>query len=265
MNPLSLHDHTLTGLALAPAIAAALGAVAWRLGSRALAACAVLGAAAVVERSLDLGGNGHVLPLALAAIGAAFAAAPLAARAARGARIAAPLQICGRVLFYLAALSLSFTDVADAVRLPRWPAAAIVAVVPAVVVAAALVAAGLRRRDVDPLARGEAMLLAATAVALAIGHALPTGTGTAIVANLALAFVAVGRIVRGRSTLDRASFYEGAGLAAALVCARVLEVRPPSWLAAVLVLACAVALAAASLTFERRRARAAAAPAAGSP
>jgi hypothetical protein len=265
MNPAPLHDHALTGLALAPALAAALGAVAWRLGSRALAACAVLGAAVVVERSLDLAGNGHVVPLALAAIGAAFAAAPLAASGTRGARIAAPLQICGRVLFYLAALSLSFTDVADAVRLPRWPPAALAAVVPAVLVAAALVAAGLRRRDVDPLTRGEAMLLTATAIALAIGHALPTGTGTALVANLALAFVAVGRIVRGSSTRDRSSFYEGAGLVAALACARVLELRPPAWLAAVLVLAIGAALAAAAFRFERRRARAGAAPAAGSP
>jgi hypothetical protein len=264
MTPPSLHDHALTGLALAPALAAALGAIAWRLGSRALAACAALGAAAVVQRSLDVAGNGHVAPLAFAAIGAAFAAAPLAARAARGARIAAALQVCGRVLFYLAALALSFGAVADAVRLPRWPAATLAAVVPAMIIAAALVAAGLRRRDVDPLARGEAMLLAATSVALAIGHALPTGTGTALVANLALAFVAVGRVVRGRSTLDRASFYEGAGLIAALVLARVLELHLTAWLAALAAVACSSALAVAALTFERRRAREGAASAPGS-
>lgn len=220
-----------------------------------LAAAAGIAAAVTLAATL-LGVRDGVLlpPVALAA---AFAAAPLVARGAELARAAASLRTVGRVLFYLAAWALSFVAIADAVRLRVGPTSpGLLAAVPAFVLAAAAVIAGLRRADVEPHARGEAMLLAATVVAFAAGLSLEDGAGAAIVANLALAFLAVGRIVRGLSWLSRAPFWEGLVVATVLVASRVLDVVGAPWLR-VAALALVVAGAAVfGLVFERRRGRA---------
>lgn len=219
-----------------------------------LAAAAGIGAAATLAATL-LGVRDGVLlpPVALAA---AFAAAPLVARGAALARAAASLRTVGRVLFYLSAWALSFVAVADAVRFRVGPASpGLLAAIPAFVLAAAAVIAGLRRTDVEAHARGEAMLLAATVVALAAGLALEDGGGAAAVANLALAFLAVGRIVRGLSWLSRGPFWEGLVVATALVASRVLDLPAAPWLRAVALGAVLAGAAAFALAFERRRAR----------
>jgi hypothetical protein len=247
-------------LALGWAFAALVGAAAWRFACPALAVEAALGAA--LATNLALAGAprlGQATPLALASIAAACAAAPLAARRSALARVVAALRVAGRALFYLAAATLSFSSVADAARLTRPSAMVAAAVLPWIVVASIAVAAGLRRAEVDPLARGEAMLLAATALALGIGHLLETGTGTALVANLALGFLAIGRLVRGVSLRERAPFWEGAAAGAGVLALRALEVHAPGWLHAVALVVVAGLLGAAGAAFERHRAAASAA------
>lgn len=222
----------------------------------ALAAAAGLGVAATLAAALFAAGlrDGALLPLA--ALAAAFAAAPLAARGEALAPAAAALRSVGRALFYAAAWALSFVAIADALRFRSGLASpGLVAAVPAFLLAAAAVLAGLRRSDVEAHARGEAMLLAATVIAFAAGLALEAGEGAAIVANLALAFLAVGRVVRGLSWRARAPFYEGLGVGAVLVASRFLDVAPAAWLRLAGVAATAVGAAAAALAFERRRAR----------
>jgi hypothetical protein len=109
---------------------------------------------------------------------------------------------------------------------------------------------------VDAHVRGEAMLLVATVVALAAGLSLDTGDGTAIVATMSLAFLAVGRIVRGLSWLARDAFLEGIVVATLLVASRAFEVFPSTWIAVGAAVLCAIAAGGAVLGFERRRARA---------
>jgi hypothetical protein len=100
------------------------------------------------------------------------------------------------------------------------------------------------------------MLLVATVVAFAAGLSLETGTGAAIVANLALAFLAVGRIVRGVSWLARGPFWEGLAVAAVVAASRVVDVAGAPALRGAGVAIVLVAAAVAGLAFERRRARA---------
>ena len=248
--------HPAGGIALGYALGAALAAGAFALGSAALAVVAPLAAATVAQLSLDGAHVGRAAELAFAAIAAAAAAAPLVARGPGGARAAAALRATGRALFYLAAFALSFAAVANAARLASLVPEVAYAIIPALAAAAVALGAGLRRDDVDPLARGEAMLLAGTAVALAIGHHLESGTGTAFVANLALAFVAIGRIVRGRAALERAAFWEGTLAAAALVLARVMEAHPGRTAVLGAGALCAAAVVTGGVLFERRRAAA---------
>jgi hypothetical protein len=247
--------HPGAGIALGYALGAALALGAFALGSAALAVIAPLAAATLVQLSLEGAHVGRAAELAFAAIGAAAAAAPLVARGAPADRAAAASRAVGRALFYLAAFTLSFAAVANAARLGSFVPDVAFAVVPALAAAGIALGAGLRRDDVDPLARGEAMLLAGTAVALGMGHHLESGTGTAFVANLALAFVAIGRIVRGRAALDRLAFWEGTVAAAALVVGRVVEVHPGRGLVVAAAVLCAAAVGSAGVAFERRRAR----------
>lgn len=198
--------------------------------------------------------DGWLLPLA--SLGAALAAAPLAIRGEALASAAAALRGTGRWLFYLVAFALSFVPVAEALRLPSVATPGFLAAVPTFLLALAAVLAGLRRSDVDAHARGEAMLLTMTVLAFTAGLFLETGKGAAVVANLALAFLAAGRIVRGLSWGSRGAFWEGLAVAAVLAGTRIIEVALPGWprfTGAFLVGAGAIA---AGLFFERRRARA---------
>lgn len=207
-------------------------------------------------------GDGVVLPLA--ALAAAFAATPLVVRGAQLAAAAQGVRTLGRVLFYATAYALSFVPVADAARFRTGLASeGLLAALPPLLLAAAAVAAGHRRTDVDGHARGEAMLLAATVVAFAAGLSLDTGNGTALVATMSLAFLAVGRVVRGLAFLQRPAYLEGIGVAAVLVASRAFDVFPSRWLSLAIAAAVLAGAAAAVLGFERRRTRAPAVRAAG--
>lgn len=219
-----------------------------------LAAAAGIGVACTLAAALLGVRDGVLLPLV--ALAAAFAAAPLVARGAAFAPAASALRAVGRAVFYLAAYALSFAAVADAVRIRVGLASpGLLAAIPAFGLAAAGAVIGLRRDDVEPHARGEAMLLVATVVAFAAGLSLETGHGAAIVANLALAFLAVGRVVRGLSWLARAPFWEGLVLGAVLVASRIVDVTDVAWVRALGVAIVIAAAAAFGLSFERRRAR----------
>lgn len=219
-----------------------------------LAAAAGVGVACTLAAALLGVRDGVLLPLV--ALAAAFAAAPLVARGAAFAPAAAALRGVGRALFYVTAWALSFVAVADAVRLRVGLASpGLLAAIPAFALAAAAAVMGLRRSDVEPHARGEAMLLVATVVAFALGLSLEDGSGAAVVANLALAFLAVGRVVRGLSWLDRGPFWEGLVVGAVLLASRVLDLAQATWLRAAGVAAVIAAAAALGLVLERRRAR----------
>jgi hypothetical protein len=219
-----------------------------------LAAAAGIGVACTLAAALLGVRDGVLLPLV--ALAAAFAAAPLVARGEAFAPAASALRDVGRGLFYLAAWALSFVAVADAVRLRLGVASpGLLAAIPAFGLAAAAAAMGLRRTDVEPHARGEAMLLVATVVAFAAGLSLEGGSGAAVVANLALAFLAVGRVVRGLSWLARGPFWEGLAVGAVLLVSRLLDVTGATWLRAAGVALVVAGAAAFGLAFERRRAR----------
>lgn len=250
------NDHPAAGLALLYALAAIFAIAAWRVPSRALAVLTALGAGVMLWSVLEGAGQEEAIAVALAALAAACAAAPLAASGEPGEHVAAALRVAGRVGFYVFAYALSFGDVAEELRGFDWTGTVVAALVPAAALAVALFATGLRRTDVDTLARGEAMLLAVTVVAFALGSRLSSGTGTAAVANLALVFLAVGRIVRGLSWLQRAPFWEGMAVAAVLVASRFFELDTELWLKGTAFIACGVAVLAAGVAFERRRARA---------
>ncbi len=219
-----------------------------------LAAAAGIGVACTVAAALLGERDGVLLPLV--ALAAAFAAAPLVARGEALAPAASALRGVGRGLFYLAAWALSFVAGADAVRFRVGLARpGLLAALPAFALAAVAAAMGLRRTDVEPHARGEAMLLVATVVAFAAGLSLEDGKGAAIVANLGLAFLAVGRVVRGLSWLSRGPFWEGLLVGAVLLASRVLDVTGAGWVRAAGVALVVAGAAALGLAFERRRAR----------
>jgi hypothetical protein len=157
-------------------------------------------------------------------VGATLSALPLVARDPREERGAAVAQGFGRALFLLAALAVSIARVARAAQIPSpGSPTLLLAVAPLTVLAALLLAAGLRRENVDSLARGEAMLMVASLPGVYIGLSLEGGRGAVIVANIALAFVGLGRIVRGRASGRGAAVVEGAVVVAALVAARLAE------------------------------------------
>jgi hypothetical protein len=157
-------------------------------------------------------------------VGATLAALPVVARDAREERITGALRVGGRILFLVVALALSLAKVAQAAHIasPGSPTL-LLAVAPLAVVAALLLAFGLRRENVDALARGEAMLMVAALPAVYAGLSLEGGRGAVMVANLAVAFLGLGRIVRGRAAGNKAAVLEGAVVMAALVAARLLE------------------------------------------
>jgi uncharacterized membrane protein len=249
-------DHALPGAALGYVGGAAALALAWRERSRALLAVAAIGVALTLASALDaLRADEAVLPM-IAALGAALAAGALVVRDPARLPLGAAARLAGRLAFYGAAYLLSFHDVASHLRFEEGLNRGIaLGILPLLAAAAAALAVGLRRDDVDPLARGEAMLLAATVLALGAGLSLEAGRGAVVVANLALAFLAIGRIVRGLSWLARGPFWEGMALAGVLVASRFLEIETRLWLKGAAFIACGVLVIAAGVAFERRRAR----------
>jgi hypothetical protein len=230
--------------------------------SAALAVASALAVTLALAASLLLSGIGDGVLLPIAALAAAFAAMPLAVRG-DGLTPATAVRTLGRFLFYAAAYALSFVQLADLARFKTGlHSEGLLSAVPPFLLGAAALRSGWRRADVDPHTRGEAMLLVATVLAFAAGLSLDTGAGTALVATMALAFLAVGRIVRGLTSLCRASFLEGLCVAAVLVASRGFDVFPSWWVPSVIAVAVLLAAVIAAIAFERRRARAAAVPAA---
>jgi len=226
------------------------------------AAAAAVAVALALGFALLLSGIGDGVLLPLTALAAAFAATPLIVRGAQLATAAQGVRTLGRIMFYVAAYVLSFVPFAEAARFRTGLVSeGLLAALPPLLFAAAAVATGHRRTDVDAHARGEAMLLVATVVAFAAGLSLDTGNGTALVATMSLAFFAVGRIVRGLAFLARGPFLEGIAVAAVLVASRAFDVFPSRWISLGIVVAVLAAAAAAVVGFERRRARAPALPA----
>jgi hypothetical protein len=221
------------------------------------AAAAAIAVVLALAAALFIPGIGDGVLLPLTALAAAFAATPLMVHGSQLTRAAQGVRTLGRILFYASAYVLSFVPVADAARF-RNPLASegLLAALPPFLVAAAAVAIGRRRTDVDAHARGEAMLLAATVIAFAAGLSLDTGNGTALVATMSLAFLAVGRIVRGLAFLQRGPFLEGIAVATVLVASRAFDVFPSRWISIGGATAVLVAAGAAVIGFERRRARA---------
>src|SRR6266540_3474118 len=166
--------------------------------------------------------------------------AGLVARGER-ARLGAAARVSGRLAFYAVAFSLSFAEGARSHRLEGGMSPALLgATLPPAILAALL------------LARGEAMLIAFTIPAILAGLSLRDAFGAAIVANLSLAFLALGRMVRGLSSLARAPFWEGIAVATVLVVARFIEIETRLWLKGAAFIACGVAVTVAGLAFERR-------------
>ncbi|WP_242346290.1 DUF2157 domain-containing protein [Anaeromyxobacter terrae] len=248
-------DHGLRGIALGYAGAAAVAGLAWRARSRALLVVGAIGVALTLASALDaLHADAAIVPM-IAALGAALAAAALVVRDPARLPLSAAARLLGRLAFYGAAYFLSFHEVASHLRLEHGVTRDVaLGVVPLLAAAGAALASGLRRDDVDPLARGEAMLLAATVVAVVAGLSLEAGRGAVLVANLALAFLAIGRIVRGLSWLARGPFWEGMAVAGVLVASRFLEIETRLWLKGAAFIACGVLVLVAGVAFERRRA-----------
>jgi hypothetical protein len=221
-----------------------------------LAAAAGIAVALALAAALLLSGLADGVLLPLTALAAAFVTTPLAVRGHALAPAARALRVEGRVLFYLAAYALSFVGVAEATRFRSGLASeGLVSALPPLIAAVAALAAGLRRTDVDAHARGEAMLLVATVVAFAAGLSLDTGAGTATVAAMSLAFLSVGRMVRGLSWHARKPFFEGVAVAVLLAASHAFGVFPSLWIAVAAAAACIAAAAVAVYAFERRSAR----------
>jgi len=220
-----------------------------------LAIVAALTVTLTLAAALLLSGIGDGVLLPIAALAAVFASMPLAVRGDALDPAASAVRNLGRLLFYAAAYALSFAQLADVARFRTGVSSGLVAAMPLFLVGVAAVWSGWRRTDVDAHTRGEAMLLVATVLAFAAGLSLDTGAGTALVATMALAFLAVGRIVRGLSSQCRASFLEGVGIATLLVASRGFDYFPSAWVASVVGVAGVVAAASAVIGFERRRTR----------
>ncbi len=244
------NDHAAAGIAAGYALAAAFGALAWRHRCSLLTVLA--GAGAAVTLGAAAHGRSWILPPL--AVAAALAALPLVAHGFDAVRLAGAARATGRIGFYLLAFALSFADTARELRFSGGMSGTFLgATLPPAIVAALLLAAGLRRTDVDPHARGEAMLIAFTVPALLAGLSLRDGFGAAVVANMALAFLALGRVVRGLSWLRRGPFWEGIAVAGVLLLSRFLEIESRLWLKGAAFIACGVGVTAAALAFERRR------------
>jgi hypothetical protein len=196
------------------------------------AAAAAIAVVLALAAALLLSGIEDGVLLPLTALASAFAATPLVVRGAQHATAAQGVRTLGRILFYAAAYVLSFVPIAESARFQSGLASeGLLAALPPLLLAAAAVATGHRRTDVD-------------------AHA-----------TMSLAFLAVGRVVRGLAFLARGPFLEGIAVAAVLVASRAFDVFPSRWISIGIALSVLAATAAAVIGFERRRARGPALPA----
>lgn len=220
------------------------------------AAAAAIAVVLAMAAALLLSGISDGVLLPLTALAAAFAATPLAVHGPELMPAANGVRTLGRVLFYASAYVLSFVPIADAARFRSGLSSeGLLATLPPLLLAGCALATGHRRGDVDAHGRGEAMLLVATVVAFGAGLSLDTGNGTALVATMSLAFLSVGRIVRGLAFLSRAPFVEGIVVASVLVASRGFDVFPSRWISIGIAASVLVGASVSVLGFERRRAR----------
>jgi hypothetical protein len=246
-------DHAVRGIVAAYAFATVGFGLSWRERSRALLLVTGGGLAAALFSATGAGWGHEPSPLVPLALGAAFAALPLAARTEEEARMAGAARTGGRLAFLLFAWIVSFSDVASHLRLEAGGnRVLLLAFVPLALVAGLVLAVGLRREKVDSHARGEAMLMVASLPALYAGLSLESGRGAVIVANLAVAFLGLGRVVRGLSSLQRGPFWEGILALAVLVVSRFFEIEHLLWLKGAAFIACGVGITVAAMAFERR-------------
>ncbi|MFT3913112.1 MAG: hypothetical protein QM704_03185 [Anaeromyxobacteraceae bacterium] len=196
--------------------------------------------------------SGPVVLIALA-VAAALVASPLGFRAPGAVGPTGVARVAGRFAFYALALALSLpTLAAGAALLAPPPLGFWLAVLPPFLVALACLLVGLRSHDVDPLARGEAMLVAATVAAFAAGLSLPNGQGAPLVGTLALVFLGAGRIVRGSAHGARAVHLEGLVVVLLAIAAKLAASMLEPALKAGALLAAIAAATVAIVTFERR-------------
>jgi uncharacterized membrane protein len=243
-------DHAIRGIVAAYALAALFLALSWRERSRALLLVTAAGLGAALFSPLANHAQALLPPLAL---GAALAALPLVARSDAQARLAGAGRVGGRLTFLFFAWILSFSDAARDARIEHGGSRALLlAVVPLALVAGALLVAGLKREGVDALARGEAMLLVVSLPALYAGLSIESGRGAVIVANLALAYLGLGRVVRGLSSLQRGPFWEGVLVLAVLIVSRFFEIEHLLWLKGAAFIACGAGITVAAMAFEKR-------------
>jgi uncharacterized membrane protein len=243
-------DHPIRGIVAVYVVAALLFALAWRERSRSLLLVSAGGLAAALFAPLVDHAQALVPPLA---VGALLAALPLGARNDDETRLAGAGRVGGRLLFLLFAWLLSFSDLAREARIEHGGSRPfLMAVLPLFLVAGLLLLTGLRREKGDPLARGEAMLLVASLPAIYAGLSIESGRGAVIVANLALAFLGLGRVVRGLSSLQRGPFWEGVLVLAILIVSRFFEIEHLLWLKGAAFIACGVAITVAGMAFERK-------------
>jgi uncharacterized membrane protein len=248
------HDHPLPGIAAAYTMAVAYLFLAWRERSRTLLLVAGGGLGAALFAATGEGYSFAQAQLVPVAVGAAFAALPLVARTDDEAKMAGAARTGGRLAFLLFAWLLSFSDAARHARIEHGGSRALLlALAPLALVAGLLLAAGLRREKVDSHARGESMLMVASLPALYAGLSLESGRGAVIVANLAIAFLGLGRVVRGLGSLRRGPFWEGVLVLAILIVSRFFEIEHLLWLKGLAFIACGVAITLAAVAFERKR------------
>jgi hypothetical protein len=251
-------DHAVRGIVAAYTVAAIFFAVAWRERSRALLLVTGGGLAAALFAAIAAAPSGISGAFAQAllapiVVGAALGALPLGARNDDEARLAGAARVGGRLAFLFFAWILSFSEMARDARLEAGGSRALLmALLPAALLAGLLLVTGLRREKVDPHARGEAMLLVASLPALYAGLSIESGRGAVIVANLALAFLGLGRVVRGLSALHRAPFWEGILVLGILIVSRFFEIEHLLWLKGAAFIACGVGITAAAMVFETR-------------
>jgi hypothetical protein len=190
-------------------------------------------------------------------LGAGLLAVPPSAAAA-DAPLASALAAAGRVGFVLPAFALAFHDVArwtsssggfgDPRRLQSAEAASVAAIF-----AVGALVLGLSRRWAGGRALAEALVAAAGVGGVALGIRQLSPEAVAVAANAALVGLAGLRVAEGLTAVRRWPFWEGVGLAAALLVSRFLEIERLLWLKGLGFIACAAAVSWAALAFERRR------------
>jgi uncharacterized membrane protein len=245
-----VQDHAIPGLVAAWALAAVFLVLGWRERSRSLLLVTAGGLGAALFAGLLDHAYALLAPLA---VGAALASLPLGARSEDEARLAGAGRVGGRLAFLFFAWLLSFSDMAKHAELAQGATRPLLmALLPAALVAGLLLATGSRREAVDRLARGEAMLMVFSLPALYAGLSIESGRGAVIVANLALAYLGLGRVVRGLSSLQRGPFWEGVLVLAVLIVSRFFEIEHLLWLKGAAFIACGAAITVAAMAFEKR-------------